>query len=322
MPSDKDILNSARNTLLIESKSIEQLIPQINQDFVDAVRKILASNGRLVVTGIGKSAIIAQKIVATFNSTGTPALFMHAADAIHGDLGMILRGDIVMCISNSGNTPEIRALLPLLKGAENTVIGLTGNSNSVLAKASNHLLQAAVEREACPNNLAPTTSTTAQLALGDALAVALIEARGFKPEDFAQYHPGGSLGKRLYLSLADLAKNNSKPTVKESATLRDCIVAITAGRLGVAIVLDDNNLVVGIITDGDLRRMLSKTEDLQNLKAQDIMTKYPKTLGEEELAVKGAAFIKENNVNHIVLTNNRELTGIVHIQDLVREGLL
>jgi arabinose-5-phosphate isomerase len=322
LPSDKDILNSARNTLLLESKSIEQLIPQINQDFVDAVRKILASNGRLVVTGIGKSAIIAQKIVATFNSTGTPALFMHAADAIHGDLGMILRGDIVMCISNSGNTPEIKALLPLLKGAENTVIGLTGNSNSVLAKASNHLLQAAVEREACPNNLAPTTSTTAQLALGDALAVALIEARGFKPEDFAQYHPGGSLGKRLYLSLADLAKNNSKPTVKESATLRDCIVAITAGRLGVAIVLDDNNLVVGIITDGDLRRMLSKTEDLQNLKAQDIMTKHPKTLGEEELAVKGAAFIKENNVNHIVLTNNRELTGIVHIQDLVREGLL
>jgi arabinose-5-phosphate isomerase len=322
LPSDKDILNSARNTLLLESKSIEQLIPQINQDFVDAVRKILASNGRLVVTGIGKSAIIAQKIVATFNSTGTPALFMHAADAIHGDLGMILRGDIVMCISNSGNTPEIKALLPLLKGAENTVIGLTGNSNSVLAKASNHLLQAAVEREACPNNLAPTTSTTAQLALGDALAVALIEARGFKPEDFAQYHPGGSLGKRLYLSLADLAKNNSKPTVKESATLRDCIVAITAGRLGVAIVLDDNNLVVGIITDGDLRRMLSKTEDLQNLKAQDIMTKHPKTLGEEELAVKGAAFIKENNVNHIVLTNNRGLTGIVHIQDLVREGLL
>ena len=322
MSTDQDILKSATNTLLLESKSIEQLIPQLNQDFVDAVRKILVSNGRLVVTGIGKSAIIAQKIVATLNSTGTPALFMHAADAIHGDLGMILRDDIVLCISNSGNTPEIKALLPLLKGSDNIVIGLTGNPDSVLAKTCHYLLQAGVEREACPNNLAPTTSTTAQLALGDALAVALIEARGFKPEDFAQYHPGGSLGKKLYLSLADLARNNAKPTVKSTATLQDCILAITAGRLGVAIVVDEKELVVGIITDGDLRRMLSTTINLQSITAVDIMTKKPKTLEEDELAVKGASFIKQNNVNHIVLTKNRKLKGIVHIQDLVKEGLL
>lgn len=308
--------------MLLESKSIEQLIPQLSQDFVDAVREILTSTGRLVVTGIGKSAIIAQKIVATLNSTGTPALFMHAADAIHGDLGMILKDDIVMCISNSGNTPEIKALLPLLKNADNTIIGLTGNKSSLLAEACNYLLQASVEREACPNNLAPTTSTTVQLAIGDALAVALIEARGFKPEDFAQYHPGGSLGKKLYLSLADLANNNAMPTVFRAASIKECIVEITAGRLGVAIVLDDEKDVIGIITDGDLRRMLTKTVALESLKAEDIMTKNPKTLNKEELAVKGASFIKENNVNHIVLTKNNKLEGIVHIQDLVKEGLL
>jgi len=277
LKSKKSILEAGVNTLTLESEAILGLIKCINEDFVTAVNLIVKSEGRVVVTGIGKSAIIAQKIVATLNSTGTPAVFMHAADAVHGDLGMIQRKDTIICISKSGNTPEIKVLAPLLKQSGNTLIGMVGDLNSTLAHHADLILNTTVEKEACPHNLAPTTSTTAQLAMGDALAVALLHARDFKKDDFAKYHPGGSLGKKLYLKVCDLAVKNEKPQISAHAPIKDVIIEISQNRLGVVVVIESEK-ILGVITDGDIRRMLEKHTNLADIKAKDIMNIHPKKL--------------------------------------------
>jgi arabinose-5-phosphate isomerase len=319
--TDNQILQTAKDTILLESSSLLDLSAKLTKSFVDATKEILNSQGRVVVTGIGKSAIIGQKIVATLNSTGTPALFMHAADAIHGDLGMIQLEDVVICISKSGTSPEIKILVPLLKNGGNTLIGMVGDLGSFLSTQSDIVLDTTVSKEACPNNLAPTTSTTAQLAMGDALAVALLSCKNFKSEDFAKYHPGGALGKRLHLRLADIAANNSIPTVQPSATLPETILAITEGRMGAVIVVEEKG-VKGIVTDGDLRRMLSQQIDLANTFAKDIMTHNPKTMDDDAMAIEGVDFIKKHSINHIILTHQGEISGVVHIQDLIKEGLI
>jgi arabinose-5-phosphate isomerase len=320
--SDSNILSIARDTLEMESKSILSLTEKLNNNFIEIVHRILKIVGRVVVTGIGKSAIIAQKIVATLNSTGTPSMFMHAADAVHGDLGMIRNNDVVICISKSGNSPEIKALVPLLRQSDNLLVGMTGDVQSFLAENCDYLLDTTVEKEACPNNLAPTTSTTAQLALGDALAVVLLSCRNFSVEDFARYHPGGSLGKRLYLSLSDLCENNPKPEVKPDTNLAECIVKMTEARMG-AVVVCEEGTVKGIITDGDLRRRLSDgMEGLDRVKARDIMTAEPKTMDQEKLAVEAVNVINKFRINHVIATNQGKFAGIVHIQDFMREGLI
>ncbi len=328
MSKYKDILQIGRDTILLESQSLKKLSDLLGDNFVNVVNHILVSDGRVVVTGIGKSAIIGQKIVATFNSTGTPALFMHAADAIHGDLGMIQQDDVVICISKSGTSPEIIALVPSIANGGNMLVGITGNMNSFLAKNSNYVLDTTVDLEACPNNLAPTTSTTAQLAMGDALAVALIKCRNFKSEDFAKYHPGGALGKKLYLTLNDLANKNELPSVDQDEILPRCILAMTNGRMGAVVVTSDSELV-GIITDGDLRRMLeqgaamvSKVLTGSHFKAKEIMTSNPQTMNGNRLAIDGVKFLKEKKINHIILVENSRPTGMIHIQDLIKEGLL
>lgn len=328
MAESKDILKIGRDTILLESESLNKLSTLLDVHFSDVVSEILTSQGRVVVTGIGKSAIIGQKMVATFNSTGTPALFMHAADAIHGDLGMIQEQDIVICISKSGNSPEIIALVPLISNAGNKLVGMTGNLESFLAKNCDFLLDTTVDAEACPNNLAPTTSTIAQMAMGDALAVALIKCRNFKSEDFAKYHPGGALGKKLYLTLGEIANKNPLPIVEQEDNLPTCIMAMTEGRMGAVLVLDKSK-IVGIITDGDLRRMLNRGSDMaanvlrgKHFKAKEIMTTQPKTMLADDLAINGVNFLKKNKINHIVLSDGDKPTGIVHIQDLIREGVL
>ena len=328
MSEYKDILQIGRDTILLESQSLKKLSDLLDDNFVNVVNHILVSDGRVVVTGIGKSAIIGQKIVATFNSTGTPALFMHAADAIHGDLGMIQQDDVVICISKSGTSPEIIALVPSIANGGNMLVGITGNMNSFLAKNSNYVLDTTVDLEACPNNLAPTTSTTAQLAMGDALAVALIKCRNFKSEDFAKYHPGGALGKKLYLTLNGLANKNELPSVDQDEILPRCILAMTNGRMGAVVVTSDSELV-GIITDGDLRRMLeqgaamvSKVLTGSHFKAKEIMTSNPQTMNGNRLAIDGVKFLKEKKINHIILVENSRPTGMIHIQDLIKEGLL
>ncbi len=275
----------------------------------------------MIVTGIGKSAIIAQKIVATFNSTGTPAIFMHAADAIHGDLGMIQRNDLVICISKSGNTPEIKVLVPLLKQSDNKLVALVGDTNSYLAKQAHWVLDTSVEVEACPNNLAPTTSTTAQLAMGDALAVCLLECREFTKEDFAKYHPGGSLGKRLYLKVGDLASQNEKPEVSSNASVKDVIIEITKNRLGAVAVVDDGTLH-GIITDGDIRRMLEKNNSIDGLQAKDIMSTSPKFINKDELAVNALDVLRQNNITQILVGTNTKFEGFIHLHDLLKEGII
>ena len=328
MAESKDILKIGKDTILLESESLKKLSTLLDIHFSNVISEILSSNGRVVVTGIGKSAIIGQKMVATFNSTGTPALFMHAADAIHGDLGMIQDQDIVICISKSGNSPEIIALVPLISNAGNKLVGMTGNLESFLAKNCDFLLDTTVDAEACPNNLAPTTSTVAQMAMGDALAVALIKCRNFKSEDFAKYHPGGALGKKLYLNLGDIAKKNPLPVVDQEVDLPTCILAMTEGRMGAVLVLDKSK-IVGIITDGDLRRMLNRGSDMaanvvrgKYFKAKEIMTPQPKTMLPDDLAINGVNFLKKNKINHIVLSDGDKPMGIVHIQDLIREGVL
>lgn len=305
----------------MESASLQKLSTLINSNFTRAVEDILKIQGRVVVTGIGKSAIIAQKIVATFNSTGTPSLYMHAADAIHGDLGMIQQDDLVICISKSGNSPEIKALAPLITKNNNILIGMVGNLDSYLALSSTYILDTTVDAEACPNNLAPTTSTTAQMAMGDALAVALIKCRDFKSNDFAKYHPGGALGKKLYLTLGDIADTNAKPTVTETAPLSECILAMTKGRMG-AVLVTQGDTVLGIITDGDLRRMLAKNSNIGSFVAKDIMTPNPKSLHPDTLAIDGVSFVRENKINHLIIVNDLKLQGVVHIQDLIKEGLI
>lgn len=321
MESKKSVIDSAVATLKLESEAILKLIDYINDDFVEVVNTILQSNGRVIVTGIGKSAIIAQKIVATLNSTGTPAIFMHAADAVHGDLGMIQKDDVVLCLSKSGNTPEIKLLAPLLKLSGNKLIAMLGNVNSDLAKQADLILNTSVEKEACPHNLAPTTSTTAQLAMGDAVAICLLEARKFQSSDFAKYHPGGSLGKRLYLKAGDLAAKNEKPAISPDATVKDIIIEISKNRLG-AVVVTNGDEILGMITDGDIRRMLENHNNLENITAADLMSTNPKKIEAEELALLALEIIKKNNITQILVTKNGQYFGLVHLHDLLQEGIV
>ncbi|MEI7802531.1 MAG: KpsF/GutQ family sugar-phosphate isomerase [Bacteroidota bacterium] len=320
--TDKKIIESARRTLTIEADAVSKLSKYLNQDFIRTVKKIFSSKGRVVVTGIGKSAIIAQKIVATFNSTGTAALYMHAADAIHGDLGMIQKDDTIICISKSGESAEIKVLIPLIKHSGNFLIGMVGNEKSFLAKNADSILNTTIEQEACSNNLAPTTSTTAQMAMGDALAVCLQEMRGFNSKDFARIHPGGALGKQLYLKVKDLAALHTKPVVKENDSISKVIVAMTGGRLGATAVLDKKGKLKGIITDGDLRRMIEKNADYNKLIAMEVMSKNPKIIQMEELAVNALQLMRECNITQIIVMNKTQYAGMMHVHDLLREGLL
>jgi len=318
---NKNILDIAKQTISIESKAIANLINFLDKDFDSAVNFILKSKGRVIVTGIGKSANIASKIVATLNSTGTPAIFMHAADAIHGDLGIIQQDDVVICISKSGNTPEIKVLLPLIKNSDIKIIAITGNTNSYLAQQADFILNATVEHEACPNNLAPTTSTTAQLVIGDALAVCLLEMKDFTSDDFAKYHPGGTLGKRLYLRVSDLVQNNEIPAVTVDDTITDVIIEMTEKRLGTTAVIK-NNAIAGIITDGDIRRMLKNNVSIAELKAEDIMSKNPKTIGYNAMAIKALELMENNNISQLLVTENGLYKGVVHLHDLLKEGII
>lgn len=321
MLSDKKIQAIARKTLRIEAEAVQGLSGAINKDFIAVCHLIRHCEGRVVVSGIGKSAIIANKIVATFNSTGTPAVFLHAADAIHGDLGMVQREDVVMLISNSGNTPEIKVLAPLVRSGGNKLVAMTGQRDSFLARQSDFLLETAVKAEACPLNLAPTSSTTAQLAMGDALAVCLLEMRGFTASDFARYHPGGALGKRLYLKVEDLFGANPKPAVKPEATIVDVIMEISSKRLGATAVVKADKLL-GIITDGDLRRMMQKEKKFDHLRAKDIMTLSPKKVSPDTMAVEALAVMKQHNITSLVVAEGAVYKGFVHLHDLLREGII
>jgi arabinose-5-phosphate isomerase len=310
----------ARKTINSEGQAILNLQNLINDDFVQVIECILNSRSRVVISGIGKSAIIASKIVATLNSTGTPAIFMHAADAIHGDLGTIQREDVVICISKSGDTPEIKMLAPLIKQGGNLLIAMTGNPDSFLSNHADYTLNTHVDKEACPNNLAPTTSTTAQLVMGDALAVCLLELRGFSSKDFARYHPGGTLGKRLYLRVADIVTQNEKPQVQEDTPVKDAIIEISQKMLGVTAVTQGEK-IVGIITDGDIRRMLNTYDNIGELKAKDIMSSHPKTVDCDVLAVKALELMQENNISQLLATDENRYAGVVHIHNLIKEGI-
>lgn len=316
------IIPVALRTIRLQAASINGLEAFINSDFEKAVEKIAYGKGRLVVSGIGKSAIIAQKIVATLNSTGTASIFMHAADAIHGDLGMIQQEDIILLISKSGDSPEIKVLVPLIKNFGNTIIGMAGNAQSYLANHCDILLNTTVEKEACPNNLAPTTSTTAQMVMGDALAVCLMEIKGFNKEDFAKFHPGGALGKKLYLRVADLIIHNEKPVVGEGASIKELIMEITKKRLGATAVTNNEGVVMGIVTDGDLRRMLENNNMVNSLMAKDIMNKSPKSINTDALAVEALDLMREKNISQLLVLENERYAGIVHLHDLIREGII
>ncbi|MEP7262945.1 MAG: KpsF/GutQ family sugar-phosphate isomerase [Bacteroidota bacterium] len=320
MKAEQQILAIAKRTLQLEADSVKDLIKNLDNDFAGSVKLIIKSGGRVVVSGIGKSAIIAQKMVATFNSTGTPSVFMHAADAIHGDLGTIQKNDVVIIISNSGNTPEIKVLAPLIKNGGNTLIAMTGNVDSFLASHADFVLNTYVKKEACPHNLAPTSSTTAQLALGDALAVCLLEYRGFTSADFARFHPGGALGKKLYLKVEDLHDQNPKPTVGPAASINEVILEISSKRLGATAVISKGKLL-GIITDGDLRRMMQKHKTYDKLSAKDIMTKKPKAVQKETMAVEALQLMKTNNITQLVVMDQTKFLGFVHLHDLIKEGI-
>ncbi len=315
------ILTLAKKTIEIEASAIANLSNLLTHDFADTVNLIYRSKGRVIITGIGKSAIIASKIVATLNSSGTPAIFMHAADAIHGDLGLILKDDVVICISKSGNTPEIKVLVPLIKNAKNKLVAITGNIDSYLANQSDYVLNSFVEQEACPNNLAPTTSTTAQLVIGDALAVTLLDLRGFSKEDFAKYHPGGALGKRLYLRVRDLSSVNQKPAVEKETTIKDVIVEISEKMLGVTAVVEDEK-IIGIITDGDLRRMLSKHDSFTHITAKDIMSLHPKCIEEDAMAVEAMDIMEAKGISQLLVEKDGKYSGVVHLHDLIKEGII
>ncbi|MBS1919812.1 MAG: KpsF/GutQ family sugar-phosphate isomerase [Bacteroidetes bacterium] len=312
----------ALRTIRLEAQSISGLIPYINDSFEKAIIAISNCSGRIVISGVGKSAVIAQKIVATLNSTGSPSVFMHAADAIHGDLGIIQKEDVVIIISKSGNSPEIKVLVPLIKNFGNTVIGMVGNTGSFLAKHSDILLNTTVDQEACPNNLAPTSSTTAQLVMGDALAVVLMEMKGFGSADFAKFHPGGTLGKKLYLRVADLFVANEKPAVFPGQSIKEVIIEITKKRLGATAVVDEQNKLLGIITDGDLRRMLEKNGDIEKKSAKDIMTPNPKTISPDALAVDALDLIRKKEITQLIVMDKGHYSGIIHLHDLIREGLI
>ena len=321
MNINKSIINTAKKTIQLQSKAISHLSDLLNDDFSEAVNLIHNSKGRVIITGIGKSAIIATKIVATLNSTGTPAVFMHAADAIHGDLGLILEDDIVIFISKSGNTPEIKVLVPFIKGAKNKMIAITGNKDSFLGQQVDYVLNSYIEKEACPNNLAPTTSTTAQLVIGDALAICLLELQGFSSKDFAKYHPGGALGKKLYLRVEDLSSVNEKPQVKPETSVKNVIIEISEKRLGVTAVVE-NNRVIGIITDGDLRRMLSKVDNISSLTAKDIMSINPKTINLNAMAIDALDVMESNEISQLLVEEKGVYAGVVHIHDLIKEGII
>ena len=312
----------ALRTIDLESQSISGLSQYINDDFEKAVNAITNCKGRLVISGIGKSAVIAQKIVATLNSTGTPSIFMHAADAIHGDLGIVQQDDVVLIISKSGESPEIKVLVPLIKNFKNILIGMVGSIESYLASQSDIILNTTVTQEACPNNLAPTSSTTAQLVMGDALAICLMEMKGFNSDDFAKFHPGGTLGKKLYLRVADLYIKNEKPKLAKDGSLKEVIVEISSKRLGATAVVDKNNILLGIITDGDLRRMLEKNISLDGVTAADIMTVTPKSIGAEELAVDALDLMRKRSITQLVVVENGKYLGFIHLHDLIREGLI
>ncbi len=321
MISKENILAIAKKTILSESEAIVKLTDYLDENFSKAVEIIFQTKGRLVVTGIGKSAIIGQKMVATFNSTGTPSMFLHAAEAIHGDLGMIQKDDVIICISKSGNSPEIKALIPLLKRDGNPLIGISGNNSSALAKGSDYVLNTTVDMEACPINLAPTNSTTAQLVMGDALAVCLMEMRDFKPEDFAKYHPGGALGKKLLLKVKDLIEHNQKPIVSPDTPVKKVIFEISEKRLGVTAVIE-NNKVVGIITDGDIRRMLNDRDSFTDLTAKDIMTKNPKSTQSNTMAIDALQILENHSITQLMVIDNEEYKGVLHLHDILKEGIL
>lgn len=320
MNNDK-IISVAKQTIETESKAILNLVSLVDQQFAEAVRYIYQSNGRVIVTGIGKSANIGTKIVATLNSTGTPSIFMHAADAIHGDLGTIQENDSVICISKSGNTPEIKVLVPLIRALGNKLIAITSNKNSFLGQQANYILNAYVEKEACPNNLAPTSSTTAQLVMGDALAMALLNLRGFSSSDFAKFHPGGSLGKQLYLRVSTLTQENKKPQVSPKTNIKDVIMEISKNMLGVTAVIEGSD-IVGIITDGDLRRMMSNNDSFTGLTAKDIMSKNPKTIDNNAMAVAAMELMESHGITQVIAQENGVYCGIVHIHDLTKEGII
>ena len=322
MNLQKNIKKIAQDVLLNESRAIENLIGYIDGNFEACVREIYSAKGRVVITGIGKSAIIANKIVATLNSTGTPSVFMHAADAIHGDLGMIQRDDIVICISKSGNTPEIKVLVPLLKRRGSKLVALVSNTNSYLSQQADFVINATIAEEACPHNLAPTTSTTVHLALGDALAVCLLELRDFSSQDFAEYHPGGSLGKQLYLKVSDIYLQHKLPAVSADTPLKDVIIEISSKRLGCTSVLDGNKNLLGIITDGDLRRMLQKDTRLDQVTAQDIMSRNPKRIEKDDFAVKALHLMQEANITQLVVMDGDRVAGFIHLHDLLKEGIV
>lgn len=322
MNSEALITKTALRTIDIERETLKQLQSSINEEFVACVQAIFECSGRLVVTGVGKSALIAQKIVATLNSTGSPAIFMHAADAIHGDLGMIRDSDMVLCISKSGETPEIKVLVPFLRNLGNTIIGMVSREECYLGKYAHFLLLTPVSKEADPNNLAPTASTTAQIALGDALATSLLALRGFTPNDFAQFHPGGALGKQLYLKVQDIFPHNQKPEVNEEETLRNTIIEMTSKRLGATAVLNKQQELIGIITDGDLRRMLEKAENIATLHAKDLMSVNPKTIPPTALAVKALAEMRKYSITQLIVAEGTHYFGMIHLHDLIKEGLL
>jgi arabinose-5-phosphate isomerase len=321
LANSDNIRKYAADTIQSEIDAMQKMHDFVDDAFVKSVILMHEAKGRVVITGIGKSAIIAQKIVATMNSTGTPALFMHAADAIHGDLGMIQPDDVVILISKSGESPEIKALLPFIKNFGNKVIAICGNKGSYLATHADHFINTTVDAEACPNNLAPTTSTTAQMVMGDALAVSLLQLKGFSDRDFAKFHPGGNLGKRLYLKVKDLSSKNAQPQVNASASLREIIIEISSKYLGATAVMDDGQLM-GIITDGDLRRMLETNENPTQLIAKDIYSKNPKSIEATELAVQALELMREKDITQLIVTENGAYAGMIHLHDLVREGLI
>lgn len=321
MSTKKNIIESAKETILIEAEAIKRLVDLVDADFENAVKTIYSSKGRVVVTGIGKSANIATKIVATLNSTGTPAVFMHAADAIHGDLGNIQQSDVVICISKSGNTPEIKVLVPFIKLSKNPIIAITGNKDSFLGQHADHVLNSYVEKEACPNNLAPTTSTTAQLVIGDALAICLLNLKQFGSKDFAKYHPGGTLGKKLYLRVDELVSRNQAPKVHLDAPIKDVIVEISEKMLGTTAVVDEGKLV-GIITDGDIRRMLENNNDISSLTAKDIMSSDPIQVEATTMAIEALEMMQRRNITQVLVTRNGDYAGVVHFHDLLKEGII
>ncbi|MCQ2608149.1 MAG: KpsF/GutQ family sugar-phosphate isomerase [Bacteroidales bacterium] len=322
MNNNSTIIENAKRIILEESQSISNLSRYLDDTFATIVKEILTTKGRLVVTGIGKSAIIATKIVATMNSTGTPALFMHAAEAIHGDLGMIQKDDIILCISKSGNTPEIKVLIPLLKRGGNKLIAMVSDKNSYLAEHSDYILYAHVDREADINNLAPTNSTTAQLVMGDTLAMCLLEQRKFSPQDFAKYHPGGALGKRMYMHVDDIFVADNAPKVYPNQPISEVIIEISSKRLGATAVTDKDNQLLGIITDGDLRRMLEKSTNINDKKAEDIMSVNPKTISRNELAIKAFEQMEKNSITQLVVTDGNKYLGLIHLHDLLKEGIV